>query len=179
MAKLKENSTILKHTGEEIIATEESVDRKLLSKADKDYVDTHKAENVSEDAHGWDSLPRFFIGQFTRLTTLDSGNQAITGLGFKPKAVIFYATVQSTSISTGRFSQGFDNGVIRNCYWRYSDIQSINNVLSILIRQGSSSSTQYTGRILSFDQDGFTVQWTKGAEIIDDETITVNYIAFR
>lgn len=39
MAKLKENSTILKHTGEEIIATEESVDRKLLLKADKDYVD--------------------------------------------------------------------------------------------------------------------------------------------
>jgi len=38
MAKLKENSTILKHTGEEIIATEESVDEKL-----KDYA---KIENI-------------------------------------------------------------------------------------------------------------------------------------
>lgn len=48
MAKLKENSTILKYTGEEIIATEESVDRKLLLKADKDDLDAHKAENVQQ-----------------------------------------------------------------------------------------------------------------------------------
>ena len=38
LAKLKENSTILKHTGEEIIATEESVDEKL-----QDYA---KIENI-------------------------------------------------------------------------------------------------------------------------------------
>ncbi len=35
LAKLKENSTILKSTGEEIIATNEEVDKKLLTKADK------------------------------------------------------------------------------------------------------------------------------------------------
>lgn len=53
MAKLKENSTILKSTGEEIIATEESVDRKLLLKADKDDLDAHKAESVYEgETHG-------------------------------------------------------------------------------------------------------------------------------
>ncbi len=50
MAKLKENSTILKSTGEEIIATEESVDRKLLLKADKDYVDTQLAAKVDKVA---------------------------------------------------------------------------------------------------------------------------------
>lgn len=48
MAKLKENSTILKHTGEEIIATEESVDRKLLTKANKTELPT-KLSQLTKD----------------------------------------------------------------------------------------------------------------------------------
>ena len=40
MAKLKENSTILKHTGEEIIATEESVDEKLNDYAKNENIPT-------------------------------------------------------------------------------------------------------------------------------------------
>ena len=48
MAKLKENSTILKYTGEEIIATEESVDRKLLLKADKTDIPT-KVSQLEND----------------------------------------------------------------------------------------------------------------------------------
>lgn len=44
MAKLKENSTILKHTGEEIIATEESVDEKLKDYAKKENIPTKLSE---------------------------------------------------------------------------------------------------------------------------------------
>ena len=56
MAKLKENSTILKHTGEEIIATEESVDEKLLLKADKDYVDAQLTAKMKKGPLTWNDL---------------------------------------------------------------------------------------------------------------------------
>jgi len=44
VAKLKENSTILKHTGEEIIATEESVDEKLKDYAKNEDIPTKLSE---------------------------------------------------------------------------------------------------------------------------------------
>lgn len=48
MAKLRENSTILKSTGEEIIATKEEVDKKLLTKADKTEIPT-KLSQLNKD----------------------------------------------------------------------------------------------------------------------------------
>lgn len=43
MAKLKENSVIMKSTGEEVIATKEDLDKKISPKADKTYVDDNFA----------------------------------------------------------------------------------------------------------------------------------------
>lgn len=44
MAKLRENSTILKHTGEEIITTKEEVDEKLLTKANITDIPTNLSQ---------------------------------------------------------------------------------------------------------------------------------------
>lgn len=83
MAKLKENSTILKSTGEEIIATEESVDRKLLLKADKDDLDAHKAESVYEgETHGLriaDGKLEYFDGENWKQIAGGSGSQVPLG----------------------------------------------------------------------------------------------------
>lgn len=95
MAKLKENSTILKSTGEEIIATEESVDRKLLLKADKDDLDAHKAENATQ-AHlakniGLEDTAGNFIateleGAMQELFTSVSNGKTLVGTAITDKA---------------------------------------------------------------------------------------------
>jgi hypothetical protein len=51
--------------------------------------------------------------------------------------------------------------------------------VSILIRTGSGSTTNYVGTISSFDSDGFTVTWTKAASAVEGLTIVIKYLAFR
>ncbi len=118
---------------------------------------------------------RFKVGSFTRDTTLASGTQAITGVGFAPKVVIFL--MGSNSAGPG-VSAGVDNvsnyGAILNysaltpTAW-YSDTnQSI---------WDTEATGEYRGHLSSLDADGFTVTWTKAS--LPTRTITIVYLAFR
>ena len=88
LAKLKENSTILKHTGEEIIATEESVDRKLLSKADKDYVDAQLATKVDKVPGKQLSTEDFTTAEKTKLANIEEGANKYTHPATHPASMI-------------------------------------------------------------------------------------------
>ncbi len=92
MAKLKENSTILKHTGEEIIATEESVDRKLLSKADKDYVDTQLNTKVDKVSGKQLSTEDYTTAEKTKLANIEYGANKYTHPATHPASMITEST---------------------------------------------------------------------------------------
>ncbi|MEH7521677.1 hypothetical protein V7149_00120 [Bacillus sp. JJ1503] len=155
----------------------------LSTLATKQELSTHLAEKVSEndDPHGWLSASRFKIGTFTRLTTLSNSLQSITGLGFKPKSILFIAAVEG---KPGRMSIGFTNGIAENLSL-YDYFQTTNNSYKgsftrcIAIQQGTSENHMYVGLLNSFDIDGFTIDWRKGSLAVDGETITVQYLAFR
>ncbi len=115
------------------------------------------------------------VGSFTRDTSLGSGTQAVTGVGFKPSAVIFLAIVNATA----QESAGIDDGTTHSCIvdnttasadtWTYSTSNSILLLQSLTI--------EYDGYASSFDADGFTISWTKvGAKT---GTATIFYLAFR
>lgn len=102
------------------------------------------------------ATPKFKIGKFTRDLTTAAGTQTITGVGFTPKSITFYAVVANTP----RISNGFDDGTNHYCEvynlttWSYEDARSIELIES----SAPIISYAYVSEIGS---DGFTLTWVK------------------
>lgn len=119
---------------------------------------------------------RFKVGSFQRDQATASGTQAVTGVGFSPKAVIFFA---AQADAVGKMSVGLDDGATpvqiadRNNIgagtWSALDPVSIN-----IFESGSNI---YSGKIQSLDADGFTITWTRTGS--PTGTLTIHYLAFR
>lgn len=121
---------------------------------------------------------RVKVGNFTKRTSV--GTQSITGLGFQPKALIFYSVNHNTN--------GF-----RNSYYAYlgftsgssesycASFDSVNGVGTSDTSQGMKSKAIVVGGqtvssdadLQSFDSDGFTLNWTTS----DGAGSFVNYLA--
>lgn len=119
-----------------------------------------------------------FVGVFNRDTSLASGTQAVTGVGFQPKSVVF---ITGTGAVAGVMSWGFgaDDGNAdrswadnnNNTASGYSS--SDTNCINALFGGGAS----YAGNIQSYDADGFTISWTKTGS--PTATIGNRFIAFK
>lgn len=127
------------------------------------------------DVFGVDALG-IKIGAFTRDMTLASGSQSITGLGFKPRAVIFFAGDPSSAADNAVI--GFDDGSNPSGLVNLNAISAgrwFAPAVSIYLLQGGG--TSQTASISSLDSDGFTLGWTKtGAPT---GTMTIRYLAIR
>jgi len=114
------------------------------------------------------------VGTFTRDTATASGNQAITGVGFTPKALLFVGG-QSTSAEIG---WGLSDGTNEaNLYDRYN-ITSANNygvVNSRAMTFVEDGTKDYSGTIASLDADGFTITWTRAST--PTGTLLIMYLA--
>lgn len=138
-----------------------------------------------ENAHkvGWfDKLSawvngyRFFCGSFTRDITTATGTQAVTGIPFRPSAVMFLAGFTAGSEA---WSVGIDDSdapeLIYSRHLVTADTVSALAGQSIGI-QGTAGNN-YLGNINTLDASGFTISWTKtGAP---SGTATIYYLAFR
>ena len=118
----------------------------------------------------------FVVGSFSRDVSTESGTQAITGVGFTPKALIIYAVInQSRSatllgmVTTASAGGGglFDNVDSAGTY------ENGGGFIFVDVTAGNT----YSGSLSSFDSDGFTISWTKAGT--PTGTLSVNYIAFR
>lgn len=136
-------------------------------RATKTYADT-KGDMFYANA-------RFKVSSFTRDISL-TGTQAITGLGFSPKAVIFFATVES---AVGRASWGMDDDAVGTCIVDYGAVTTDTYVVagSSSISMTIASGVEAYGSISSLDADGFTLTWTKAGS--PTGTAVIKYIAFR
>ena len=118
------------------------------------------------------------IGLFTRDTTLASGTQSVTGIGFKPKTILFFASEDGT----GEASFGFSNEPITggatanlsvNCRTATSPGTFNANAASILSWQ--SSSDYYQGSLAGINNDGFSISWVKTGSTTG--TLQIAYLA--
>lgn len=99
-----------------------------------------------------------------------SGTVAYTGVGFKPKVIKIIAVDSGTTIATW----GFDDGISpRSIYFDGTNYQAV----SFLINAFVSGGNFVTGVIDSFDEDGFTIDWTKTGS--PTGTLTVQYLVLR
>jgi len=118
---------------------------------------------------------RFALGSFTRDTSTATGTQAVTGVGFKPKAAVFLAAQGGSDEA----SWGVDIGTARG------SIFTDDAIAADTIQQGTNSSITdrelgntdlYAGTVSTFDVDGFTISWTKTGT--PTGTLTVIYMVW-
>jgi hypothetical protein len=115
-------------------------------------------------------VPIPYINHFTRDTSLASSTQAVSGVGFKPSAVIFLAAETGDDVSWG-----FDDGTKqREIHLDVGANVSKTTNRSILLTDGTNS---YQGNISSIDTDGFTINWVKGNS--PTGIATIMFMAFK
>jgi len=115
------------------------------------------------------------VGSFTRDLSTASGTQAITGVGFEPTAVMFFAIVDTTT----QTSWGMDDGTISSANMdNYGDTaNTYRNDLGHSIWLRPNATNYSYAKITSLDSDGFTLTWVKNNS--PTGTATIMYMAFR
>ena len=118
---------------------------------------------------------RFYMGSTTR-NVATTGTQAITGVGFRPKQVLFMAGIDDDA---GCASWGWDNGTTKYRMTNRSDTaQAVSESSSTSIGVNIASGVSETyGVISAIGSDGFTINWTKGGA--PTGTVTIYFLAFR
>jgi len=113
-------------------------------------------------------IARVAVGLFSRGS---AGAQAITGLGFTPKIIIFLA--YGSGGATEIHSHGFDNAILAHCTYKMGDgeIMYGSTVRSIVVAVGAANFIR--GYVSSMDPDGFTVTW----DLTGAATANVFYLA--
>jgi len=119
------------------------------------------------------------VGTFSRDISTASGTQAVTGVGFKPSAIIFIVNVDGSN----GLSLGWDDGTDRNGVLNGDSViednwyNAVSNSLNAAIFIQTGSGNRYDGKINSFDSDGFTIGWEKTGTTTG--TAIIMYLAFR
>ena len=117
-------------------------------------------------------IPKIKSGSFSRDSTTASGSQAVTGVGFLPRLLLFMAAAGYGK----EFSTGHDRAItplsfayyINTDKWMVSTSHSIRYIID-------GTTTKYEGLIASLDADGFTITWTKTGS--PTGTISIVYLA--
>lgn len=108
----------------------------------------------------YDFGTKIFVGSFNRDVSTASGTQGVTGVGFKPRFVIVYTTINgATGIGSWGFSTVSTGGGIHDTY---NDTVNTYSGNSGVIDMTFAAGATYNGVLSSFDTDGFTITWTKG-----------------
>ena len=118
---------------------------------------------------------QYKVGGFTRDLTLAAGTQAVTGVGFAPKAIFFMASVGGVP---GRTSWGISDGTTsRVLFDHHPTYANSFNLSTVPIYLTEVNGVDSYGALSSFDSDGFTISWTKIGS--PTGTATIFYMAFR
>ena len=92
-----------------------------------------------------------------RSAAAGSGDQAITGAGFAPKAVIYLGTPTVTRIASWGF--GDDAAADRDMY--RDDVSTFSYATELVRLSNAAGSASMVGALKSMDADGCTITWTK------------------
>lgn len=123
----------------------------------------------------------FKAGTFNRAIADASGDVSYTGVGFVPKAIIFFtsfAPVTNTAAAQLFGADGGDSGSRVGTVNQSGVVTFVNSTTySINIIGGWGSYTQ-SGFVKSFDADGFTITWARAGST-GTATIPILYFAIK
>lgn len=114
---------------------------------------------------------------FTRDISLASGTQAVTGVGFKPRGIMFLSGTSAGTANIG--SWGIDDGTTHLCniWFNASSANGFATSGAASIYANPVAGSAYQGAVQSFDSDGFTINWAKTGT--PTGTLTVQALCFR
>lgn len=115
------------------------------------------------------------VGAFTRDISLASGTQAVTGVGFQPKAIIFFACQNASVKASWGVSDGTTDGATGDIHGQAAT--QYNTTTSDCIDVRENAADVYQGDVSALGADGFTINWTKVGT--PTGTLNVNYLAIR
>ena len=95
------------------------------------------------------------IGSMVRTT---AGDQVVTGIGFEPSVIIFFAT--DTLTANQNFSWGIGIVGSNQCVYVGDDMTFSLVIVAQSIYIRRSSGNTMTGKITTVSSDGFTITWT-------------------
>jgi hypothetical protein len=122
-----------------------------------------------------------FVGSFVQPGS--TGNQSVTGVGFQPKALIFFFNYLPTDGSTSSYRQGWGLATSSSNRAAISSLSSDNFATSngtryhtdaaCIVFTDGSGSPNVVADLVTMDSDGFTVNWS----VVDAFLPVINYIA--
>ncbi len=124
-----------------------------LDAATKKYVDDNIVAGIAN----------VIVGSGTRSS---SGDQAITGLGFTPQVVIFFA--RGTGGTHQIMSVGLDDGTNKGRIALLGSSVDVSHSAANSIYIYKDIGNNISGDIKSFDADGFTIEWTLAGTMTAD-----------
>jgi len=113
----------------------------------------------------------FYVGSGSRDNSDGTGDEAVTGVGFTPKAVLVVAA-SSANANCG-MSIGFSDGSTDGCVRNYYSSGWLHIVLANIIAVYDEGGDQTTATVSSLDTDGFTMNFSSM-----DEDISYRYLCF-
>lgn len=116
---------------------------------------------------------QYKVGTFTRNIAL-TANQSITGVGFKPKFIIFLSGLAAgaSAFSIG-ISDATTNAQVRDNYQDTANTYITSTTACIGLMRGASDVSSAV--VLTMDADGFTLDWTNQGS--PTGTATIIYLA--
>lgn len=124
------------------------------------------AGSVNGDALRYEQRTRTFAGSFT--SAAGTGNQAVTGVGFTPKLVMFYMAISNSGnldITHGRMDDAGHQSVEMTAVGPSAAVLTVNTTACVGLTGISSAS------YVSMDADGFTINWASA------NAQTIHYVA--
>jgi hypothetical protein len=141
-----------------------------------DFLETYDASAVGPKKILLHKATACKVVSFTRDPSTASGNQAVTGVGFTPKAIVFLVSKNSSSMTSWGMDDGTSHFSIGDANGSSTDTYGINASEAIFVIE--TGTINYSGHVGSFDADGFTIAWTKtGAPTAG--TLTIYALCFR
>jgi len=123
---------------------------------------------------GYPNIPpgisKLYIGSLLRGT---AGAQAITGVGFVPKVVLFFGMENTLTIDA--HSHGFDTKSQQACNFKRGGVTIVDQDTTRSIVVYKDAANIIRGYITSMDADGFTITW----DLTGGVTASVIYLAMR
>jgi len=131
------------------------------------------------------SSPQFKVGSFTMTTLATSDRTIVTGVGFRPLAVmVWFAAYSSTEGSWITSNIRHIIGLASDRYAGYAQYHSNHNAAQAAVEIGTADGFLYvtngtttaTGTLVSRDDDGFTIGWDTTLSGVTN--VRAYYIAF-
>lgn len=119
---------------------------------------------------------RAVAGSFTHDISTASGNQSISGIGFKPRCLVDINCTGGASNAQASWA-GSDDGVTAQCIEVATSGYVPQVGMSMICRTAVSGGNFSRGLVTSFDANGFTIAWTKVGT--PTGTATVRFLALR